>query len=100
MAARRVGLRGRSIVAIVLAAFLLVATTVVWRRSEGTAAARRLATLDARRAELAAQRAQLEGELQRAASQERLMPVVMRLGLRVPEADQVIQLPRPDARER
>lgn len=100
MAARRVGMRGRSLVAIGLGVFLLVATTVIWRRSQGTAAARRLAQMDARRAALAAQRAELEGDVQRAASQERLVPVAARLGLRVPEADQVILLPRPQPRER
>lgn len=100
MAARRVRLRGRSIVAIALGVFLLVTTTVIWRRSQGSAAARRLAAMDSRRNELAAQRAALEGEVQRAASQERLVPVAGRLGLRVPAADQVIQLPRPEPKER
>jgi cell division protein FtsL len=100
MAARRVAPRGRSIVALVLAAFLVVSGSVVWRRSRGTAEARRLHDLVTRRAELDAERAQLESEIQRLLSRERLVPVAQRLGLVVPADSQLIYLPRPEPKER
>jgi len=42
-------LRGRTLVALVLAAFVLVALSIVWRRTIGIGQAERLATLDAKR---------------------------------------------------
>ncbi|HSA56648.1 MAG TPA: hypothetical protein VLE53_13145 [Gemmatimonadaceae bacterium] len=97
MAKRRVGpLRGRARVALALAGFLAVTTSVVWRRSVGTAHARRLDELVSRHAALLAQRAELESEVQRLSSRVQLTPVVERLGMRVPRPDQVIDLPRPD----
>lgn len=99
MAARRVtgrrALRGRSAIAIGLAAFLLVSTSVVWRRAKGSTAAIRLHTLGARIDELEAQRARLEGEVRRASSRVELVPRVQRLGMRFPSDSQVIDLPDP-----
>ena len=99
MAARRVAgrgaLRGRTAIAIGLAAFLLVTTSVIWRRAEGSAAANRLHALGARLGELEAQRARLDGEVRRASSQVELVPRLQRLGLRVPSDSQVIDLPDP-----
>jgi hypothetical protein len=59
MAKGGVKLRGRSLVAIALAAFVLVALSIVWRRTIGISASERLATLDAKRVELQGERARL-----------------------------------------
>ena len=99
MAPRRSGksgaLRGRTVIAMGLAAFLLVTTSVVWRRARGSTAAIRLHELGARIDELHAQRARLEGEVRRASSQVELVPRLQRLGLRVPSDSQVIHLADP-----
>lgn len=100
MAKRRVALKGRTIVAISLGTFLLVTSSVVMRRSRGTAAARQLHALGQRHAELEAQRAQLVADVQRASSREQLATHAQRLGLRVPSDSQVILLPRPEPRQR
>jgi hypothetical protein len=73
---------------------------VVWRRSLGTAHARRLDELVSRHGDLAAQRAELEREVQRLASRVQLSAVVERIGMRVPSPDQVIDLPRPNPDDR
>ena len=87
--------RGRTAIAIGLGAFLVVTTSVVWRRAQGSAAAAELHDLGAQVDELQAQRARLEGEVRRASSQVQLAPRVQRLGMRVPSDSQVIDLPDP-----
>lgn len=89
------GIRGRTAIAIGLASFLVVTTSVVWRRARGSTAAIRLHELGARIDELHAQRARLEGEVRRASSQVELGPRLQRLGMRVPSDSQVIHLPDP-----
>src|SRR4051812_42945203 len=49
MAKSGVGLRGRTLVALLLAAFVVVALSIVWRRTLGIGQAERLAVLDARK---------------------------------------------------
>ncbi|MEA2760911.1 MAG: hypothetical protein QOD47_195, partial [Gemmatimonadaceae bacterium] len=49
MAKRGVPLRGRTLVALVLAGFVLVALSIVWRRTIGIGQSERLATLDGKR---------------------------------------------------
>ena len=88
-------IRGRTAIALGLAAFLVVTTSVVWRRARGSAAAIRLHELGARIDELHAQRAKLEGEVLRLSSQVELVPRVQRLGMRVPSDSQVIHLADP-----
>ena len=88
-------IRGRTAIAMGLAAFLLVTTSVVWRRAKGSTAAIRLHELGTRIDELHAQRSKLDGEVRRAASQVELVPRVQRLGMRVPSDSQVIHLPDP-----
>jgi hypothetical protein len=100
MAKRRVGPRGRTRVALGLAAFLVVTSSVIWRRSHGNAEARRLHALGTEAAALDAQRAELENAVRRAASQVQLAPLAQRLGMRTPNDSQVIWLPAPDPRER
>jgi hypothetical protein len=93
--AKRAALRGRTTIAIALAAFLVVTTSVVFRRARGSAAAQRLVDLGSRLDELKAQRARLDGEVRRASSRTELQPRVQRLGMRVPSDSQVIDLPDP-----
>jgi hypothetical protein len=88
-------IRGRSAIAIGLIAFLLVTTSVVWRRARGSAAAIRLHALGARIDELEAQRARLDGEVRRASSQVELVPKVQRLGMTFPSDSQIIDLQAP-----
>ena len=87
--------RGRTAIAIGLAAFLLVTTSVVWRRSQGSAAALRLHSLGSRIDELKALRARLDGEVKFASSRQQLAPRAQRLGMRFPSDSQVIDLPDP-----
>ena len=97
--AKRGKRRGRSVIALSLLGFVLVATSVIWRRTFGYTQSRELQQLERRRNDLRAQRAQLEREIRDAASSARLGPVVeQRLRMRVPNDSQVIVLPRQNAR--
>ncbi len=92
-------MKGRGLVALLLAGFVLVATGVIWRRSVGVAQTQAVQRLEQQRADLTARRAALEGEIRDASSRARLARVAEeRLGLRVPSDSQVITLPRPAAR--
>lgn len=99
MATRRVaGARRRpsGLLVLVLGGFLLVATGIVWRRSEGLSRAREFQVLERRRDALVAQQRQLEADVREAGSRRRLAPIVeQRLGMRVPTADQLVYLNRP-----
>lgn len=98
MAKRRITWRGRTLVAVSLASFLVVASSIVWRRSRGNEVARRLAQLGTQEADLQSERARLEGEIHELSSLGKLQPVVARLGMHVPNDSQVILLPRPKER--
>jgi cell division protein FtsL len=88
-------MRGRSIVALTLLGFVLVATGVIWRRSVGISQARAIQSLESKRSEFEARRAALEGEIRDAMSRARLARIAeVRLGMRVPSDSQVITLPR------
>ncbi|MBV6521490.1 MAG: hypothetical protein MNPFHGCM_01628 [Gemmatimonadaceae bacterium] len=92
--------RGR-LIATTLLIFLVVATSVVWRRTRGMAAARSLQTLASSRAELESRRLQLESDIVTLASRGKLgVRVESRLGLHVPNDSQVILLPLPAAATR
>jgi len=100
MAKRGVALRGRTLVALVLAAFVLVALSIVWRRTIGIGQAERLATLDAKRTELEGERARLESDIRDASSRQRLGLVAEgQLGMHIPSDKQVVILPRVGRRE-
>jgi hypothetical protein len=95
MAKRGVAMRGRTLVGVVLAAFVIVALSIVWRRTIGIGESERLALLDSRRAELESERARLEGELRAASTRQTLGTTVeQRLGMHIPTEKQVMILPR------
>lgn len=82
-------------VALVLVAFVLLASLVIWRRSVGIAGARELRELGQRRLQLEGDRARLARDIRAASSREKLVPIVeRRLGMRVPSDDQMIILER------
>lgn len=95
MAKRGVAIRGRTVVAVVLAAFVLVALSIVWRRTIGIGESERLAQLDSRRAELQGERARLESEIRAASTRQTLGAAAeQRLGMHIPTEKQVMILPR------
>ena len=90
--------RGRSVVALTLFGFVLVATSVIWRRTFRLSQSRTLQQLERQRSDLSAQRAQLQREIRDAASRDKLTPLVeQRLHLRRPSDSQIIVIERTDA---
>jgi cell division protein FtsL len=88
--------RGRSIVAVILAGFVLVATGVIWRRSYGVTHAVEERRLELQRAALEAERAKLEGDIRDASSRASLARVAQdKLKMNIPSDSQVIYLHRP-----
>jgi cell division protein FtsL len=88
-----VTMRGRALVAIVLGVFVLVALSIVWRRTLGISQSERLAQLDAKRGALQSERANLEGQIREASSRQRLgVAAESRLGMHVPTDRQVVIL--------
>jgi cell division protein FtsL len=93
-------MRGRNLVGLLLAGFLLVALAIVWRRTIGIQQSETLTALDARKVQLEGERVRLESEIRTASSRQRLSGVAEdRLGMRIPSDSQVVILPRkgPDA---
>ena len=96
MAKRGVAMRGRTLVGVVLAAFVLVALSIVWRRTIGIGESERLAQLDSKRVDLESERARLEGEIRDASARQTLgVAAERRLGMHIPSDKQVVILPRP-----
>ena len=90
--------RGRSIVALVLVGFVLVAVGVIWRRSYGFSREREIAVLEQKRTQLEGERARLELEIRDLSSRARLAPIAeQRLGMRIPSDSQVIDIRRDTA---
>lgn len=82
-------------VALVLVAFVLLASLVIWRRSAGITGARELRELGQTRLQLEGDRARLAGDIRAASSREKLVPIAeQRLGMRVPSDGQIIILER------
>ena len=101
MAKRRVAGRGRSVVALLLLAFVTVSTIVIWRRSFGIAQASELRQLERQRGQLQAELTRLERDIRDASTRARLMPLVeRRLGMHVPLDSEIVYLERPDASDR
>jgi len=95
MAKSRVAFRGRTLVAFILGAFVLVALAIVWRRTIGIGESERLAALDTKRVELEGERARLESEIRDASARQTLgASVEHRLGMHIPTDKQVVILPR------
>ena len=89
--------RGRFVVALTLFGFVLVATSVIWRRTFGLSQSRVVQQLERQKSNLRAQRNQLQREIRDAASRDRLKSVVeQRLRLRTPSDSQVIVIDRKD----
>ena len=87
--------RGRSLVALVLVGFVLVAVGVIWRRSYGFSREREIATLEQKRTQLEGERARLELEIRDLSSRAKLAPIAeQRLGMRIPSDSQVIDIRR------
>ncbi|HEY9479848.1 MAG TPA: hypothetical protein VIP79_07145 [Gemmatimonadaceae bacterium] len=93
--ARSVAPRGRAWVALVLVSFVLIAASVIWRRTAGVEQARELRSLRERRAQLEARKAQLETDIRRISSRSSIVPIVeRRLEMHVPNDTQVVILTR------
>lgn len=93
MAARRIAARGRTIIALALLGFVLIAAGVIWRRTAGMEQARELGALEQQRLQLQAERAKLASDIRNLASRGKLAPVVeRRLNMRVPNDTQVVIL--------
>ncbi len=89
-------MRGRSVVALILVGFVLVATGVIWRRSFGNARAREQQRLEQQRGALEAERAKLEGDIRDASSRATLAKVAeQQLNMHIPSDSLVIYLQRP-----
>jgi type II secretory pathway component PulJ len=89
--------RGRSVVALALLGFVLVATSVIWRRTYGISQSRLVQRLERQRSDLQARRAQLRRDIREAASRPQLTPIVeQRLRLRMPSDSQVIYIDRKE----
>lgn len=88
-------MRGRNVVALILAGFVIVALAIVWRRTIGIAQSETLTALDARKVQLQGERVRLESEIRAASSRQRLGDIAEnRLGMRIPSDDQVVIIPR------
>jgi cell division protein FtsL len=100
-ASRRSGSRSRtpgrrSLLALVLLGFVLVATGVISRRVYGVSQAARLRTLSRHRDELEAERIRLDAAIRDASSRARLEPIAeQQLQMHIVPPDQIIYLPRP-----
>ncbi|HST07985.1 MAG TPA: hypothetical protein VLJ83_07415 [Gemmatimonadaceae bacterium] len=100
MAKSGVGLRGRTLVGLVLATFVLVALSIVWRRTIGIGQSEQLAGLDARRSVLESERTHLESEIRDASARQTLGATAeRRLGMHIPTDREVVILPRTGQNE-
>ncbi len=96
MAKRRVNPGRRSLIAMALVGFVLVATGVIARRSYGIVQQREIRSLQDKRNALIAERIRLEGAIRDASSRARLQPIAEhRLNMHIPKPDQQVFLPPP-----
>ena len=95
MAKRGVAMRGRTMVGVILGAFVLVALSIVWRRTIGIGEAERLAALEGKHVGLEGERARLEREIRDASTRQSLgVAAERKLGMHIPTDKQVMILPR------
>lgn len=93
---RRVG--SRSVIALILLGFFLVATGVIARRTFGISQARAIRELERQRDAVDGSRVRLEAEIRDLSSRAKLGPIVeRRLQMYVPADSQVIIIPREKA---
>jgi cell division protein FtsL len=93
--ARKVGGGGRFRFALLLLAFVAIASVVVLRRTYGIGAAREIQAMETHRSGLIAERRRLESEIRIASSRARLQPIAeQRLQMHVPTEAQVVYLTR------
>jgi hypothetical protein len=100
---RRSGRGGRSVrgrVALILLGFVLIATGVIWRRSQGIRQQRAIRAMEGQRDALDAARVRLSGEIRDSSSLTRLAPILQRMNMHVPADSTVITLPRPRAHDK
>jgi cell division protein FtsL len=96
--AKKRGPGRRSILALVLLGFVLVATGVISRRVYGVAQAARLRALTRQHDELEAERIRLDAAIRDASSRGRLEPIAeQQLQMHIVPPDQIIYLPRARA---
>jgi cell division protein FtsL len=96
MAKRRVAPGRRSLIALVLVGFVLVATGVIGRRVFGVRQEREIRRLQQERDALVAERVRLEGAIREASSRARLQPMAeQRLNMHIPMPEQQVFLSRP-----
>jgi cell division protein FtsL len=87
--------RARSLVALVLVGFVLVASGVIARRVLGVKWQNEIKQLQETRAALDANRVRLEAAIRDASSRVRLQPIAeQKLNMHIPTADQQVILPR------
>jgi cell division protein FtsL len=97
MAKRRVGRRtgGRSLIALVLVGFVIVAAGVIARRVRGVNEQREILDLERKREALVAERTKLESAIRDASSRARLQPIAeQRLNMHIPKPEQQVILSR------
>jgi cell division protein FtsL len=87
--------RRRSLIALVLVAFVVVTSGVVARRVRGVAEQRRILDLERKREALDAERTKLESAIRDASSRARLQPIAeQRLNMHIPKPEQQVILSR------
>jgi cell division protein FtsL len=92
---RRVAPRRRSMVAVVLVGFVLIASGVIARRVLGVQWQTEIRRLQEKRAALDADRVRLEAMIRDASSRARLQPIAeQKLNMHIPTADEQVILPR------
>lgn len=89
----------RSVIALVLLGFVLVATGVIARRSYGIRQQRAVRDLARQRDALEAERVRLAGEIRDSSSLARLAPILQRMHMHIPAESMVVNLPRPRAHD-
>ena len=100
MAKRTVKLRGRSIAALLLAGFVLIATGVITRRTYGIRQQQEIERLKNRLDGLSSERETLESQIRTASSRARLGAIAeQRLKLSVATGSQLVFLPRKSSRD-
>ncbi|HEX5438764.1 MAG TPA: hypothetical protein VFW98_16555 [Gemmatimonadaceae bacterium] len=96
---RGAGPRGRTVVALALLGFVLIAAGVIWRRAVGVTQVRAIQVLQQRQLRLEAEHASLERDIRDASSRETLVPIAeARLGMHIPSDTQVVIITRSAVR--